>query len=138
MDMIDDFGIRYFWEEKAADVAKQRGLIVKYPEINQIFLDIDTVEQIAVFQKRMDDLTYVQIGNSLFDNIESEITESSSGNPHYHIVLSFTKNGRRINLNDWQRVALQFMFGSDPIRETLTIYRILNGIENPSLLFEKE
>ena len=78
------------------------------------------------------------IDNCLFDGIEEEVTPSSSGYPHCHIVLQLFKDGRAISLNDWQRVALQFVLSSDPVKEILSVYRILADVKNPSILFEKK
>jgi len=125
----------YIFSQVAEEEAANRGQIVKYPARNELFIDIDNTFQLEMFNRRFNDLS--AIPNELFDDAKVTETPSRSGFPHLHIIVSLIKNKRRIKLTDWQRVALQFALGSDPVKETLTVYRILAEVENPSILFEK-
>lgn len=127
----------YVFEESAEQTAKDRGLVVRYPRKNELFLDIDTEEQKESYFKRKGELLGA-IDNYLFDKLVEKIVTSSSGPPHCHIILRLYKDGKPANLNDWQRVALQFTLSSDPVKEILSVYRILAEVKNPSILFEKE
>jgi hypothetical protein len=127
--------IVYIFSESAEKAAAIKGLRVIYPKRNQLFIDIDSKEQLWLFQKRLHDIQ--MLDNKLFDDFKTTQTESVSGYPHFHIVLSLYKVEKMVQLDDWKRVALQFMLASDPVKETLTMFRILSGIENPSILFEK-
>ena len=126
----------YIFEEVAEEEAARRGQIVRYPKRNEIFIDIDEYSQIDIFNKRYCDL--LAIPNSLFDEIKVIHKQSRSGGHHQHLICSLFKEGHRVQLTDWQRVALQFVLGSDPIKETLSVYRILAEVKNPSILFETE
>jgi hypothetical protein len=125
----------YIFEESAEQTAKDRGLVVLYPRKNELFLDIDTKEQKENYFKRKEELLGA-IDNYLFDEIHQSITSSSSGEPHCHIILKLYKDGSPVALNDWQRVALQFTLSSDPIKEILSVYRILAEVKNPSIFFQ--
>ena len=58
---------------------------------------------------------------------------SKSGLPHRHITITFSKD--KI-FGEWERIALQFMFGSDPVRESMNVLRAVAGEEKPTRLFE--
>lgn len=115
-DLIYDLTLN---AERAAEDAN---CTVLYPEPNEIQLDIDTDEQYEVFLKRFNEV------NGRFFEMTNTILKSKSGNRHVIITLPTF-------VSEWQRIALQFMFGSDPIRETLNIYRIFAGEKKPTRLF---
>lgn len=124
----------YIFSVAAGQVAADRGQIIKYPARNELFIDIDDNSQLEMFNRRFSDL--FALSTELFDDYKVVETTSRSGLPHRHIIISLTKNNKRIKLTDWQRVALQFALCSDPVKETLTVYRILTGVKDPSILFE--
>ena len=127
----------YVFEESAEAVAEKRGLKVIYPKKNELFIDIDDEIQLRGFYRRADELLE-SFENTFFDDLDIIKKESSSGAPHYHIIVSLYRDDKPICLNDWQRVCLQFLLCSDPIKETLSVYRILAEVKNPSILFEKK
>jgi len=127
----------YIFEESAEVVAEEKGLKVIYPKNNELFIDIDDEDQLDGFERRINDLLET-FENNFFNGLDIIKKVSSSGAPHYHIVVSLYKDDEAIVLNDWQRVCLQFLLCSDPIKETLSVYRILAGVKNPSILFEKK
>ncbi len=53
--------------------------------------------------------------------------------PHYHMYLEFP---RPISMPE--RIALQACFGSDRTKELLSLLRYIDGIDNPTVMFEKE
>lgn len=117
----------------AEEAAEKVGCKAVLPKNNQLQLDIDTEEQYNLFQVRLTE----------FDRhtdwwVEVDNKPSKSGLPHRHITLTLTDTeGNPIELDEWQRIALQTILGSDLIRETLNAWRLLQGQENPSRLFEK-
>ena len=108
------------------DEADKRGLDVRVPKNNELFIDIDSEElttfhrQLAVFLKRTDAAWSVR--------------PSPSGKPyHVHIVVTLTKR----TVTNGERILLQAVLGSDPMRELLSWERIGIGDPHPTLFFEK-
>lgn len=115
----------YEFDQVAEDVAKQRGLVVVCPQDNQLQLDLDSEEAVVEFKRRL----------PLFFHDERptvDLQPSASGVPHYHATVSF--QGREFE--EWERIALQSVLGSDPMREYLNAKRLIYGVPNPTRLFE--
>jgi hypothetical protein len=60
---------------------------------------------------------------------DREYWSSKSGNTHCYVTLKQPVAAA-------ERIALQSCLGSDPKREALSVLRLLNSIEEPSLLFK--
>lgn len=118
----------YDFDRKAEEIAAERGQIVIYSKENELQLDIDSEEAYTEYRKRMDG----GIGCDLGITDVKEIP-SASGLPHRHITLTLNKKVKPI-----EAIALQFAFGSDPMREYLNLRRLLNGVENPTRLFQNK
>ena len=92
--------------------------IIVYPKESEVFVDIDTTDNNILFYNRVDELRNM--------GIKCELTTdrgSDSGYPHSHKIVNFP--GRKFT--PLERIALQFMLCSDPVRERLNIYRSLIG-----------
>lgn len=124
--MNTDAEDEYEFDWVAEKVAKSRGLVVVYPKKNQLQIDLDSEDAYRNFLDQMDAL---DIRHSW-----AVITPSASGLPNRHATITFT-NGR--TFTEWERIAIQFALGSDPVREKLNIMRLYNGLPNPTRLFEK-
>lgn len=120
----------YKFDEKAEEVAKNRGQIVVFPKPNELQLDIDGQKEYEEFERRFE--FFSSIAPELYCPFEI-VKKPSKSEGCYHITIIFNKN---IYLDEWQRIALQSALGSDPIREYLNAMRKLTGIENPTRLFE--
>lgn len=107
--------------------AKEKGLIIIYPEDDELLINIDTKEQLEIFIERTEYLTR-------FFEFDFEIDESQSGPPHYHIRVKFED----MILDDMDRIFLQLFLGSDPTREFLSFLRIQKGEDYPTLFLEKK
>lgn len=139
LDLVAAEMENYSFDDVAEVVAKTRGQVVVLPEPNEIQLDIDDAHSASVFNKRIKELAvFVSCGHiKYFDSAKiTKSISSKSGYPSKHIYISFFLNNKPIVLNEWQRIVLQFMLGSDVIRETLNGFRLLRGVENPTRLFE--
>jgi len=112
--------------ENLQEEAKKKGLKVVFPKNNQLFVDIDSEEQMKVFRERIDML------KSLFD-CESEIKVSQSGHPHYHIYVDI-----KTAICNTERILLQLFLGSDVMHEFLSYRDYVNGEAYPVLFFEKD
>jgi len=104
--------------------ARARGLVAVYPSSFELQLDIDNDESYAIYKNIMD------IFPKGFIKHVKEIP-SASGLPHRHITITLYKK-----MNELEKIALQFMFGSDRIRESLGVLRHLFREQHPSCFFE--
>ena len=105
-------------------VARVRGLVTVYPSSFELQLDIDNDESYAIYKNIMD------IFPKGFIKKVREVP-SGSGLPHRHITITLYKE-----MNELEKIALQFMFGSDRVRESLGVLRHLLGEQHPSCFFE--
>mgnify|MGYP000533654303 CR=1 FL=1 len=113
----------YNFDESAEKVANERDQIVVYPKDNQLQIDIDNNEDFEVFENNM---------GALDLDCHIAIKPSKSGLPNRHITLTFDDR----TFSEYERIALQFALGSDPMRECLNIMRLEHGVEQPTRLFE--
>jgi hypothetical protein len=104
-----------------------QGLQLVEPEPNEIQIDLDTDEDYQEFIHRKEKLESMT-GLSF----PMEVNPSKSGLPKRHVTI--TAIGA---MDDWQRVAMQMAFNSDPMREFLTVVRLLQGEQRPILFFER-
>ena len=113
--------------EFAIQEAKDNNLDVIFPKPNELLIDID------------DDAAYDRYCHLLgimkrHFRVEMEsIVPSRSGYPKRHITLTLAKP-----VTDTQRIALQAILGSDPVRELLSLRRVENKDSHPTLFLEKK
>jgi hypothetical protein len=122
-DFEDDI---YDFDEHAEAVALGRGQIVVYPEDNQLQLDIDSDEQFEIYRRRISGLEVLGWDFSV------NTTPSLSGLPNRHITVTVKDKV----FTEVERIAFQFMLGSDSVRESLNLLRTAAGKERPTRLFE--
>jgi len=137
MDMeLREAGEDYDSLENAERVAKERGLIVVAPKPDELFIDLDCDEDFQEFRKRLADFNSQKLGFVL--RIE-RLTPSASGPPHYHAVVKISDadflEPEQVILTDERRILLQFLLGSDRVREILSVYRMLRQDDRPPTLF---
>ena len=106
---------------------------VVYPEPNQLQIDLDTEAAFVLHEQRLKELYLRTIYPAYQLACPPVVTPSKSGYPHRHITLTFADN--RV-FTEWERIAMQQMLGSDPVREQMNALRCACGIEQPSRLFE--
>lgn len=116
--------------EKFISRMEAEGYKVIYPEENQLLIDIDSYEGHSIFHRAMAAYKRNMEG---FGEIKFEQRPSSSGYPHMHITVTLP-----FKVDPWQRIALQAAFGSDPMRELLSITRLMKGDSHPTILVEKK
>lgn len=138
-------GERRYFEELRDTVfanAKSRGFEIVLPSPSEIQLDIDmtwaakhhkytesSYEVSEIIRRRLG------VNFKMYGRLKHEFTilrhqawKSSNGN--CHVVLTL---GRE--LLPVERIAIQSMLGSDPMRELLNLRRVLCGAEDPVALF---
>lgn len=131
-DAGDDYEQKGFLRqtlEEAIDIASAKGCVVRIPGPRELFLDIDSEEANANFERLRKACPAGLIGRV-------DRTPSPSGRPgHYHIVVTLLRDLK----SDSERVLLQACLGSDPMRELLSWRRIENGSDSASvsIFFEK-
>jgi len=119
----------YDIEQDVNKIAEANNCNIILPKKNQLQIDIDCKEQYTYFRGRVNDLKY-WMENSIHINIVDIIEKpSKTGLPHQHITITLDKD-----ITDEARVAFQFMFGSDILRESLNALRLAVGI-TPNILF---
>jgi len=121
-DLDEHYALDREWADHQADI---RGLVVVPSTADTLQLDFDSEAAYEEFlESRLPKLL------NLYDVKRVYWTESASGNKHVYVVLPFEST-------PIERIALQAVLGSDPIRELLSIRREDEGADNPSLFFEK-
>lgn len=120
----EDYTIDLTFKEQQVK-ASEAGCTIKLPKSNELFLDIDNVEDFAFFKKHITDLgDLVQTWN---------FTESKSGKGHYHIIVTLNRKVKSLT----ERVLLQAVLGSDRVRELISWRRLDSGNRKATVFFEK-
>ena len=111
----------------AEDAAAARGLVIVYPQPDELFLDIDDAESLVMFgvhQKVLGDLIQ---GYTL--------AVSPSGDPFkYHVTVKLSRQVK----DAFERIMLQALLGSDRLHEILSWSAAAHGAVQPTLFFEKK
>jgi len=103
--------------------AAKHNIDVRYPLANELFVDIDSKEDLARFD-RVKDLIHI-IHNT-------KLTPSRSKPDGKHIVCNLDRP-----VTPLERIALQAILGSDPRREAHSFNRLQANDPLPTLFFEK-
>ena len=109
--------------------AEEENLTVVLPTEFQLQLDLDTEEEYNQF---ITVLRHIEKDTGFYF-APFEVSYSKSGPPKRHVTLTTT-----VPMSVWQRIALQFALGSDPVRERLNCERVLLNDPFPIAFFEKK
>lgn len=123
----DKFTEAYDFDQRAEEIAAERGQVVVFPKDNQLFIDIDTDEDYAFFKRAL-----AILGAHLGPVMMNE-WPSKDGLPHRHISLTMC-TGR--TFTEVERLMIQGALGDDKMRTLLNVRRHLYGVEKASRLFE--
>jgi len=112
--------------------AEKRGEVVLMPEPHELFIDVDSYEGDVNFYDAYDHMKMNCYPDAkiIYAGKSRNSTGKKPYSKHYIIDIGFP-------LDNFQRVALQAMLNSDHRREIISLGRMLNGINNPTLFFEK-
>lgn len=116
----------YDFEESREEAAARWNSFIEYPSKNELQVDIDTHLDYDRFKAAI-----ASLPEGLVVSVKEKT--SKSGGIHKHITVEL-----KSEFSDLEKIALQFMLGSDYIRESLGALRVLCGIKNPTCFFEKE
>lgn len=133
---LSDDEVVYDIERPKEDVAKENGCKIILPELHQLFLDLDTEEayiemhrKLTIFEKTMGWRPHI------------EVAPSKSGLPHRHAVLTFVDDGSPMPFpSEWERICMQYFFGSEPNREMMNTLRLrlTDGADSGNCFFERK
>lgn len=115
--------------EKFIASTLESGLLIVYPEDNQLQIDIDNNDHWLTFLRSIE---VVARNWEDCDDIQIEVHPSKSGLPRRHVTIALPGK-----VDQWQRIALQACLGSDPVRELLSATRLMRGDVHPTLFVEK-
>lgn len=107
------------------EVAARRGLIVVFPEDNQLQIDIDSEEQYEEFNRRFASFDF-------FYKAQITVTPSASGLPNRHVTITHPTE----TFETVERMMWQAALNDDPVRVFLNALRHADGQENPCRFFE--
>lgn len=120
--------------QHAESVAKAKGLVIKVPGPRELFIDIDSATDFAVFEDNWRRFKKTEDDDADGAPCDYVTSPSPSEEPdHYHVVVTLSRDVKDIS----ERILLQSMLGSDRVREILSWQRMLNGDPVPTLFFEK-
>lgn len=107
--------------------AEGDGCVVVIPKSNELFIDIDSESQFETFKRLI--VTFQKLEHGA----RWTMAPSPSGKPgHYHVTVRLGRD-----IDNRERILLQAVLGSDPMRELLSLQRCDAGNPNPSLFFER-
>lgn len=110
---------------EAGKKAEERGCQIKFPKLNELFIDIDNARDFARFKTCMEMFQRTERVASWVD------TPSASGGQHRHIVVTLARD-----VSQFERIAFQAMLGSDLKREILSFESLRKGHSHPTVFFE--
>lgn len=107
--------------------AQELGLVVRYPEPNELFIDIDDKPSLERFCKQWKIFQESGIATAYHSR------KSPSGlRDRWHITVTLSRE-----LIATERILLQALLGSDPKRELLSWLQLQLGAEVTTCLFER-
>lgn len=116
----------YTLEDDPEAYARDRGLVVVEPDVNELFVDIDSEAAFTLLNAQVALLTRTGVPLEI-----QLVTPSKSGLPNRHVYLICPGDF----LNPYKRIALQALLGSDPHREALSLARLEARTERPATIF---
>jgi hypothetical protein len=112
--------------EEGCEEAEARGdTVLVATDPRELYIDIDSDEQRRQFD-RMFEYVAREYGCRVADRWMSK-----SGPGHEHIIVVLDRD-----FTVAERIALQAILGSDPLRDLLTLKRLHDGVEQPIRLFK--
>jgi len=103
-----------------------QGYVICYPEPDELFIDIDTLEQYAVYERQLELLLKWYPGATYIR------TTSKSGDPRMHVRVRVPSK----IFDDESRIAWQSALGSDPTREFMSLMRVEREVPDPTIFVE--
>lgn len=108
------------------------GFVVRYPDTDELYIDIDDEQQYAAFLKSWAIFERDMAGVQMLGKPTYTETPSRSGLPSRHIIVALP-----FEVTDEERIMWQAALGSDPVRELLSALRHQRGDVHPTLFVER-
>ncbi len=127
--MADEYSTETTDEAVAARRAKnckERGVVVVEPDPDQLFVDIDNHHGLGVFHANVRSL-----GNLVVSHSQTISPSRKSG--HWHVTVRLSRPVK----DNFERIALQCLLGSDLAREMVSWREATLGLSKPTVFFEK-
>ncbi len=105
--------------------AREHHLRVVVPTVAQLFLDIDSYDDMDILDKNRD---LIEEAYGIEDEVK---TRSRSGK--WHVTITLKKP-----VTPLERIALQAVLGSDRRREAHSLRRLNEGETTPTIFFERD
>ncbi len=121
-----DLGDPANYRGNAEECAARLGRVIVYPEPNQLFLDIDDVASLQMFGDHLPIL-----GDLISSHKVAQSPSKKIG--RFHITVTLSRPVR----DDFERITLQALLGSDRLHEVLSWKAASLGIEKPTMFFEE-
>ena len=111
----------------AIESAKAKGLVVVWPEADELFVDIDDASSLSTFEKHIIILKAVV-------PCTWRVMRSPSGKPErWHATVKLARPVESV----FERILLQALLGSDLLHELLSWRQATKGSTAPTCFFEK-
>jgi hypothetical protein len=121
-------------QDAAIEYAEDHGFRVYRGGARKILLDLDDQSAIDTYRDRLIKVTEIFSSDSVSTEVTVTFVEKrrwvSKSGRGLHIVLEASRP-----LKVRERLIIQLIFGSDPIKELYSLLRIWQGVKEPSLLF---
>ncbi|MGH7239031.1 MAG: hypothetical protein ACREHG_03085, partial [Candidatus Saccharimonadales bacterium] len=114
--------------EAVIEHAESMGLIVVFPQDNEIQIDLDNKAAVKEFRRRLG--FFKAIHGKLINRVY--YTHSRSGGTHVTIQLTRPVESKV------ERIMFQALLGSDAKREMLSLMDLFQAQREPTLFYEKE
>lgn len=111
------------------------GFEVHFPGPLELFIDIDNERQYKTYKVCLEVMRR-NMGGVPFESSIKE-TSSKSGLPCRHVRIQLPEEMFGSALSPLERIAWQAAFGSDAVREMLSMIRFYNSDSHPTLFSEK-
>jgi hypothetical protein len=130
---IDYLQILYS-EKDARNFARLRGKDIRFPAENELFIDIDNTYWLQKYRTAVEIIKSDKFNQYLNIKIVDEVFTKSpgGGKDAYHVVVTLDKA-----VDGFERLLLQALMGSDPVRELLGLVELKAGNEKTTCFFEK-
>jgi hypothetical protein len=114
-------------DARHARACAERSCYVVQPNPDQLLVDIDSYESLGIFHAN-----YPRLGDLAMSYKQSPSPSRKSG--RYHITVKLSRPVR----DNYERILLQCLLGSDLAREILSWREVNANIKNPTVFFEKK